>query len=600
MRKISYLGWGLVLFALILSGCGKLERKGTAPVNIPPQVFFANVPPESLKFSVNPRIYWYATDRDGYITAYQYAVIVDSLSAVWGGLEAAKDSLEKIGVDSANWVNITARMNIFGAHVAAEKGHQKIVRMYAAMNPEDSMAQHIFLRALDNHDGVSEIKNRMYWRSNHPPQCFIDVDSTFVDSSFYCLTETTQTWKGIPINWHGSDTLDYTDKRKQPDLYFKWELRGPYVDTLHLDDPVATLVDSSLDSLEIEGEWIYDRWQMNKSYVFKNLENYDKLGYGWYQLKVWSRDDAFVSSEKPRTAFFRILKPLFRYGDSSRKTVLVLDATIYKGDGRPSDTQEAWPFYQALLSSSDICNDFKMDSLGGGVPREDLLSQYDLVIVLNLAQSGGILENIYIKLRNYLNVGGRLWIIGMNNFGLTGSREKRCLGDPAKGIQRAAPTTYRVATEYLGVDCAFYPGYSPSFLDRLEFIAAEPFGSWGFPPLEMDSLKATKLEGYKSYDPGLNFAVYGIPHVCYDVLSALDFAERPALKRRLYSFISRRGASSELDHMPCATTYIGSTFRTAEFTFPLNLMKDGDQLHPGAQEAFRKMVKWFWEDWPLP
>jgi hypothetical protein len=599
MRKISHLGWGLLLCAFILSGCGKLDRKGIPPVNILPEIFFANVPAESLKFSVNPRVSWYGTDKDGYITAYQYAIIKDAVLEVWGGLEAGKDSLRRIGADSASWVYGAARMNIFGTHIAFEEGHQRNVRMYAEMDPDVYTPQHIFLRAVDNKGGISEIKTRMFWRNNHAPEAFMDVDSTFVENNFYCLTDTTKTWKGIEIGWHGLDSLDYPDKRKQPDFYFKWDLWGPYADTLLLTDPFATKIDSSLDSIEIEGDWIHDRWILDKFHVFKNLENYPDSGYGWYQLKVWSRDDAFVSSEGPAATFFRILKPLFLYEEPSRKTILVMDHTGYGGHGGAADSADVWPFYRAALSQPNVCDVFDLYLLGEGeLPSEDLLSRHDLTIVLNVGRVAELSEDDYGKYKSYMNIGGRVWVMGMNNYGLTGARGLHYL---QVDIGSSSPNTFDVASEYLGVEAEFYPAYSPAavFLERLEFIGAEPYGAWGLPLLKMDQDKAKKLQNYSPTDVGSNFAKYGIPYVPYDVISTrLDFEGRAPFQRRLYSFSSRRGLNSPMNRMPCATTFIGPTYRTAVFSFPLNVMKDGDDSEPGAHEAFRKVVEWFWEDLP--
>jgi hypothetical protein len=600
MRKISNLGWGFLLFALILSGCGKLERKGPEPVNSPPQVFFANVPPESTMYSVNPRVYWYGTDKDGYITAYQYAVIRKDTSDAWGGLEAAKDSLGRIGTDSTSWMDNTAQMNIFGEHVPVEKGHQRDVRMYAAEIETIYTPQHIFLRAVDNEGGISEIKTRMYWRNNHSPEIFIDVDSTYVENNFYCLPETTQTWKGIEIAWHGLDTLDYPELRKQPDFSYKWELWGPYADTLQLEDPNAAMVDSSLDSIAIGGRWIYDEWVLNKFHIFKNLENYPNSGYGWYQLRVWSRDDAFVNSKDSATTFFRILKPLFRYEEPSRKTILVLDHTEYGKDGGADTLSNVWPFYETALSQAGVCDSFRLYFVGGSLPSEDSLSRCDLAIVLNLGGRAGLSEDDYVKYKNYLDVGGRLWIIGLNNYMLSGSREIKYL----QVFLGSYHSMLQVATEYLGLEGVFYPQYTPAELFRLEFVAAEPFGSWELPFLEMDPDKAEKLYNYQPATPadsGHDYRNFGIPHVTYEVISTrLDFNGRAPLHRRLYSFISRRGQNSEMNHKPCATTYVGPTYRTAEFTFPLNVMKDGDENVPGALEAFRKVVEWFWEDLPEP
>jgi hypothetical protein len=594
MRKMSYFVCGFLLFTLILSGCGKLKRKGPEPQNMIPQVFFSDIPPEGDSVSISPRIYWYGTDQDGFIVAYQYAVIVDSVIKVWGGgtldLEGAIDSLKGIGPDSASWVDNATRLNIFGVHVTAEGGNSGNVRLYAEMDPSIFTPQHIFLRAVDNASGTSEIKTRMYWRNNHAPQCSLDVDSTFVENNFYCLPETTQTWKGIEINWVGLDTLDYPDMRKQPDFYYRWELWGPYADTLKLNDPIAKKVASSLDSIKIGETWLRDEWTLNKSNIFRNLDNYPDSGYGWYQLRVWSRDDAFVSSIKPAKTFFRILKPLFRYKDSQRKTILVLDATTYggKADGRPNLTMTR-AFYDTTLSQLQvsqpgICDNFNILPLGES-PSEDSLSRYDLVIVLNLGKDVGISEKNWIKLENYLNVGGRIWVIGMNNYGVMNMKRGE-----------VSLAGFEVATDYFGLEGIVDPNYAPGDPDWLEFVAADPFGSWGLPYLEMDPAKAEKLEGYTPTDPGKNFSQNGIPRVPTEEISAtLDFAKRSAFQRRLYSFVSRRGRDSIMEEMPCATTYIGSTYRTAEFVFPLSLMKND-----GARETFRKMINWFWEDLPQP
>ncbi len=541
---------------------------------------------------------------DGYIAAYQYAVIRDStIHEVWGGLEQAKQFLAALAADSATWVNSTIRADVFGRHVAAERGHQGDVRLYAAEIETTYTAQYIFLRAVDNLGKISEIKSRMYWRNNHAPEIYIDVDSTFVESNFYCLPETTTTWKGIEISWHGLDTVDYPDLRKQPDFYYKWELWGPYADTSVLDDPHATLVDSSLDSMVIEGEVIYDRWILDKFQVFKNLENYrhpTDLGYGWYLLKLWSRDDAFVSSKDSATTFFRILKPLFRYEEPSRKTILVMDHTTYEqGDGAGKDTSLVWPFYWAALSQAGLCDDYNIYLVGEGLPPEDSLSRYDLVIALNVGGKAGIKEEDYCRYRSYLNVGGRVWFIGMKNYNLSGGG--RGVNYLVVGLT-GSPCILDVATEYCGVAGLFLPAYSPAFYAiRLEFNGAIPFGDWGLPPLEMDSLKATELFGYDGDDPGKNFAEYGIPHVPYLIIATdLDTRWRPPLERRLYSFISRRDRYSPMHQMPLAVNYIGPTYRTATFCFPLNVMKDGDANHPGALEAFRKVGEWFLEDLTQP
>jgi hypothetical protein len=297
-----------------------------------------------------------------------------------------------------------------------------------------------------------------------------------------------------------------------------------------------------------------------------------------------------VSSVNPAKTFFRILKPLFRFEGALGKTILVFDHTLYKGNGGVVDTSGVWPFYRAALSQGKMCDSFDIYLSGGQAPSEDLLSRYDLVIALNLGEKTGISDSSYFRYKNYMNVGGRLWIIGLNNYGIGGTRDKH---DIEKEKKSSYPNTSEVATGYLGLEAIFYPQYAPAFSYTLEFIGATPFGAWGLPYLEMNPDKAESLMGYDPSSEGKNFRKNGIPHVPYDFLADYDFKRRSPLQRRLYSFVSRFGSDSEMEGFPCATTYIGPTYRTAEFSFPLNLMKD-----PGASEAFGKIVTWLLEDLP--
>ncbi|KPK99793.1 MAG: hypothetical protein AMJ91_06225 [candidate division Zixibacteria bacterium SM23_73_3] len=610
MRKSSYYLWFFALCLLILYGCGKLERKGTPTSNTPPTVFFTNVPPESTSFSVNPRMYWFGIDVDGFITAYQYAVMVTDSVVGAGGVEEVKNLLHSIPPDSVSWVDQLSLKNMIGAHVQAEPGgHARNVKTYADMDPEIYTPQYIFLRAIDNRGAISEVKNKLFYRNNHRPEAFIDVDEDFASQNHYCLEETTLTWKGIAISWSGQDTADYPDERDQPEFDFKWELVGPFDSPSAVDTGVV--VDSSLDSILIVGQWVYTRWVSQRRHVFKGLENYADSGYGWYQLRVRVRDDAFVSHETPATLDFRILKPKFRYADKNRKTILVVDATAYgkatgiADNGSPVDTGDVRPFYRDALSQPGLYDELKFwyDPYSAPAedkkspPGEDVLSRYDLTIVLNLGSKPAITEQSYKRYKEYLNVGGRLWLIGLNNFRLSSGRaEPHSVQGELRG---PAPNTYEVASEYCGIEEVFVPTYT--FVDTmtLEFVGAEPFGLWeDLPVLEADPAKCGELKGYDPTNVAYYFGVRGIPYVCYDAMSnKLDFARRIPYQRRIYSFISYYGSISPMHQKPCAINYIGSTNRTAEFCFPLNLMKNESPDYP-VFDVMKKMVEWFWEDLP--
>ncbi len=607
MRKYSLILGIFSLCVLILSGCGKLKRSGTALVNTPPKVYFADVPPESTYFSVNPKIYWYGTDIDGFITAFQYAVLISDSVVDLGGVQGIKDFLHGIPPDSTSWVDNIALKNMIGTHMQAEPGGtSRNVMMFADMSPEIYTPQYLFLRAIDNSGGVSEAIYRIFFRNNHRPWAIIDSDSAFRASNHYCLSDTTSTWKGISVSWTGKDSLDYPNPRIQPDFSFKWELVGPFEQApTSLTVDTSAVVDSSLDSTFAGGNWVYSRWVSDRLHVFKGLENFGDSGYGWYQLRMRARDDAFVSTDTATTMNFRILKPKFRYADKNLNTILVVDATVYGGkDGGVIATKEVRPFYREALDSlkqQGFCDDFILwydspdsSAMNKRTPSEDVLSRYDLVILLNLGSFSGISNDNFGVYRDYLNIGGRLWLIGLNNFSVGGTRA----GPTSLAtIRSGAPYAYEVGTAYCGIEGVFVPGWSSLDSMTLEFVGAEPFGLWeGLPSLQADTAKCKLLKGDDPSKPSRQFGVRGIPNVCFETISNTeDFAYRIPAERRMFSFISYYGSISPMQDKPCALNYIGPTFRTAEFAFPLNLMKNDD--HP-VYEVMRRTVEWFWQDLP--
>ncbi len=602
MRKTIFVAGTLILGLLILSGCGKLDRKGTAPENSPPLVYFSNIPPESTYFSVNPRIYWFGTDVDGFVAAYQYAVMVTDSVLGFGGLDQVRSFLHDIPSDSTSWVDQTTLKNILGFHVkAAYGGHQQNVRMYADMDPAIYTPQYVFLRAVDNDGAVSdEVIYRLYYRNNHRPQAFVDTTAGFIEESHYCLEDTTVTWHGISISWSGLDTADYPDTRNQPAFMFKWDLVGPFA-----SQPTPQTVDTtkvfyfSMDSIQVAGEWRESRWISANTHVFTGLENYPDSGFGWYQLRLWAQDDAFVSNDLATTVNFRIIRPVFRYTDQHRKTMLVVDATTYGGlaGGIPDTTLGlVRPFYRGAMEylvQKGVLDKWSLwydptqspTSTNKSTPSKDLISRYDLVLVVNVgslpAISGGNLDDF----AEYMDVGGRLWLVGMNNYNIDTGPDARGLSD--------------FWEEYFGLEQAVAASYSGLDSMTLEFIEAEPFGLWSdLPALKVDTALCHHLLRYDPNDVYVMFGDRGIARVGTQGMSNVEDAEnRIPYQRRMFSFISFYGTLSLLDNKPCGVNFIGPTFRTAEFTFPLNLMKNDAPDYPGFQ-VVEKTVEWFWEDLP--
>jgi hypothetical protein len=619
MRKLSFYLGILLLCLAIFSRCGKLERKGTPAANVAPRVQFVNTPPESTQFSINPRVYWFGTDEDGFITAYQYAVMVTDSVVSFGGLDQVKSFLHDISPDSGSWTDQVALRNMVGVHVQSEPGgHSRNVAMYAEMDPSVYTPQYLFLRAVDNAGDVSdEIIHRLFYRNNHRPEAFIDVDSAFAADNHYCLDDTTVTWKGISIPWSGLDTADYPDVRDQPDFQFKWELVGPF------DSPPTALtvdtmavVDSSLDSTVFAGELVYTRWVSHRSHVFSGMKNFEDAGadagYGWYQLRVRARDDAYVSTDTATTLNFRVVRPMFRYADAPKRTILVVDASTYGGVAGGADTSmDVRTFYDEaltyLLSVPGLCDDalfwwdpdkFEKEP-GKSAPGEDMLSRYDLTLVLNFGSQPSITDENFRAYRRYLNVGGRLWLCGLNNFRLPAGRKQP---HRLEEIKSAFPNAYQLGTEYFGLTEVFVPTWTVSDSMTLEVIGAEPYGLWDeLPTLEVDTLPCTKLKGYlEKNEPVRHFGLRGIPYLCYiGISNNYDSEFRIPAERRMYSVVSYYGSISPMHDRACAANYIGPTYRTAEFCFPFHLMKNEAPDYP-MFKVMEETVKWFWEDLPQP
>jgi hypothetical protein len=625
--------------ALTLWGCSKLSLSGHSLPNHIPIVYLGNVPPDSSKFSANPRIYWYGMDPDGYIIRYQYVVIPESedslghiknLNMIPRTPDGQIDSLFVKALESIppeSWIDTLISKYL------EEKGFSRIpvdsmvavddsvteanIRMFATVDTQVFVSQYLFVRAVDNSKGISQIWKpgtkggntfRRFSRNNHAPDTHINFDKFDRTLVYYCLDDTTKTWGGIEILWEGSDSADYP--RKQPDFLYKWELLGPFSDTSGInpyttDTPVMYFsYDSLLDT----------RWLKNKSKLFWNLKNYheklaDDLKSGWYLFRVKSKDDALAEDSTPAYTFFRVVHPYFTYAPQRR--VLLVDASMYKSlYGIMVPYQVARNYYRSILG--DLSGEMGFDTAFWVDPYSDpytkhlppnelTLSLYDLVIVMHyggkeeaLSSTGASIptggsassDSGYVQYKRYLDVGGRVWFIGVNDFALGAAATRGYyaidqLSRTSEFFGRDVASD--LARYYFGISGIYYPNWVSGGADiNEEFIAAAPFSSSsGFPELKVDSfLTATTIWTNPDFVPNHKGAV---PHVDYEVL-------RPQTER-VYTFVSYQGSQSEMDGRPCACRFIGSTFRTAEFCFPLFVIDK-----EASKKVFRLMIEWFFED----
>lgn len=373
----------LSLSVLYLAGCTD-TLDGEVYENQKPIVYFANIPPDGQRFSRNPVIYWYGTDRDGLIDYYRYHVV--AVTEV--GSDAPEDYI--LNVDDTDWIYVDVDPALSNPHT------ENVIPMSADLgDPVNTfVAQWVFLQAFDMEGLGSDIVFRLFSRNDNPPETGIfdfSADTPYVDGDPGGVVT------GVKLNWYGSDPIDYPGG-DQPPLEYQWRLYGPYPDSVfrqlvdsfvrpvwvsrdgfiynlgdtvyccdtlygdtvsvtcdtiivsptvaasacgHLEDKffvddtnfindTATfnkVADSSFDGI--------DPWVLETSDTIYNVyKYYDSIVEGtpadttvqmWFIFWIRSRDDAYVADLVPTFDSFTVINPRYE------RDVAVIDFTQYAG-----------------------------------------------------------------------------------------------------------------------------------------------------------------------------------------------------------------------------------------------------------------------------
>jgi len=610
-----------LLAGLVLLSCDA-GIKGKERQNRRPVISFSNIPVDSCVFSATPEVSWYALDIDGYIIKYQYAVVIaDSISHLWGDVNGACSALVRISPEA--WLDSLKSLDLKGAFISAVDTTTSVVKvqLFAGDTPNDTIAQHLFVRAIDDDSAISNIIHRMFSRNNHKPKAHINYTSFFYYDTLgkatgvqtkYCLPETTETWKGIKITWEGSDSDDY--RGTQPDFLYKWELWGPFADTLI--SPLDTIALKASDRLVDTSSSEEDNSGLvgDKSLVLTGLVNHPHfvsdppiyphsdpdLGFGWYLLKVWSMDDAFALSDTAGYLFFRIIHPQFSY--QSPKKILVLDFNVYGfGDGAPAFPDSIKAFYERAFGSMANCS-FTFVKAAIMPPEyidtttltRDVLSKHNLVVYLKydaatslLTQNFGLFRDlVFPPLKEYLKIGGRVWAIGGTPavFGLWPGLPGLKIFERDFTAAEDLPCV-DFATTYFGLLGAYNVNWSTDHRNE-EFIGAEPYGNFlDVPVLKTDSIKVKDQVDWGGSYP--------------NTAGELPFASYTYLGRatRIYTFVSAEPVNSQLNDRPCGSVYEhpDGIFKTAHLSFGLHFIDEGVD---GAirDSLFKGIVGWLLED----
>jgi len=341
--------------------------------NQPPIVEFTNVPADGDTFSYAPVIHWKGRDCDGFVEYYDYADIIDST--------ALSNPVYYIDfIPDEAWVRDTTTSDTI--YLLTEAGQ---------------VTEHIFyVKCADDQGAESEVIYRTFYRMNQPPyvpeiKWWSDSDTSFfhdllIIDTLYCLDEITDTWPGLGFAWRSSDPDD-SDLYTIP-LEFRYYLEKVPHDTVW--------------------EWVSTGWSNRQELQFAGLET------GHYYFTVWVRDDGFESSVRSATATFDVYRPTFE------QSVLLLNTT---SESPPAANRPGWyvtpgtqigELYQTLTIDRFPDAEYLHYPTAEivGLPKS-LLGRFKLVIWFSESQAASDGHGLEGYLRNYVQTGGRLWVVGI-------------------------------------------------------------------------------------------------------------------------------------------------------------------------------------------
>jgi hypothetical protein len=423
---------------VIALNCSKPGFDGDSPVNLAPKCFLANIPPDSVKFSRNPILYWYATDIDGFIKEYRFIVKKaedigdDPLKYIEGVMASGNYS---------DWTDIVVEDISPGNSATYDT-----IRSFASYDPEVYTKQYMFVQAIDNHGALSNFTDttptavnvlayRVYSRNNHPPETHLTPLPP--DKIYFSLMDTTELYKGVTISWAGSDSLDYT--RAQPPFEYRWQVFGPFGDSTQVSDDLSKLIYGSSDTLG--NVWVDDEFAVLFD-LYRNEGLADTTRANYFYFVVETRDDAYVPDPTPASVVFYAVEPAFE------NDVLLVDNNTYigqncvlKGKGSEIEGHEGKIFpddpevirfqeyYKDVFRQAGYYDESNGDTMfwyyqgDPYIPNKkyppplDILLRYKLIVNINENHKPIYTDADYFEdYADYLNLGGKMMFIGWNTF----------------------------------------------------------------------------------------------------------------------------------------------------------------------------------------
>ena len=486
MRNRTLL-WVLLLAGALAAAWGCAKKHVSGPLgNQPPETWFLNnIPRQGDTLSDRALLFWTGKDPDGRIIAYEY--VIDNTSGQWtyltpdtaGTAQYIGNSLLKFGTPTQDTIQFTVPA-LVGVHT-------------------------LNVRAVDNlGQRDPSPASRAFTIKTVAPNTQI-LSGPVEGDTLFCLPAFTATWRGFAYSVNPSDTMD-------PD---GWVTGWYYA------------VDETIPNRQT---W---RFTTNPACTLSNLAD------GQHLFAISAMDNADAVDPTPAIRHFTTYRPLLNQG------ILLVDETGTGDPRNPSDAQVDSVYHLVLRNAGRTWNDWD-NSEGTNRPSKEVLRRYSTVIWYN-DEASRTAGNRYFpqdsaRVRDYLNVGGRLWLTGFKN--LAG------LNNNADPINKSYPSG-AFEHDYLGISAA-NTNTKSSALNADSCFA----GAWRIFPGYPDSLvmDSTKIQG-----------------VWRGRLQSINTVS-PAGSEALLGFKSMP-LNPQFERLPCAIRYQGATFRTVFFTFPLYQVK---------------------------
>lgn len=483
--------------------------------------------------SFNPTLQWFGGDTDGLINDYMYGVF----QAAYMDSATRETSLEI--PDTLTWVSL-------GVVTRAT------IPLVASPDSSVSVGQYVVLRGIDDQGNISNVINRYLMRTNNRPTCIVHVP----DEPEWVLPDTTSTWFGIPITWEGGDSLDYPGN--QPNFLWEVKVFGPY----------ASRSSAELDSSDFNPDtapfyYMLRDFDEDSLRIEATGSSFRDLRTGFYIIYVRNFDDANVPSA-PALGIFEVYEPHWIYHPAETKDILLVSHSSYQGqyygELEPIHRDSVELFYtQMVMAAGFTSNDFDWIDGDANFVARDTLYKYRMVMALDTDWRNMLSDDQQEEYGAYLEVGGKIWVIGRRSFDLIPSSSHIEYG------------TTGLPFTYLNLDGAFLNATNDP--NQVDFVGASPITA-EFPELEVDTLRVS----YTSWP--LNHyaeALYGV-----GFLITLGECET------VYLYDALEPSTSSYQDFPVAVRYDAGTYKTSYFAFPLYFIQDA-----GAFQAAEAMLNWF-------